>query len=121
MMPPRGALGAYIRIDGLQEALTVFDSHRQAAVEMGRTMLAIGSPLRYARPVEARRHMLRDGIAAMQREIPALVAAEFEKGAGIGQRAEDAIRRTALTHVQRRTPVVTGKLRDSFTVKRGRR
>lgn len=111
---------AFIRIDGLTEALTVFDSMDQASKELGRLMLAIGSPLRYARPQEARRHMLRDGVAASQALIPSLIAAEFDQGAAIGKAAEDAIRRTVLTQVQRRTPVRTGRLRDSFTVKRGR-
>ena len=132
-MAGKGALGVHARIEGLDQANKVFASYREAATEVDRLALVIGSPLSYAMGIETGRrpgggvarkaggaHMLRDGMEATQEQIPSLLAAEFERGAAVGKAIEDAIRRTTLTHVQRRTPVKSGRLRDSFTVRRGK-
>lgn len=128
-MPPIN--GAYIQITGADQAGAYLKRLSEASRDVGQTRLTVGSPLVYSFGIEtgrtrrgrvARRaggaFMLHLGLAAAQRHLPALIARAIETGdRGAGKQVEDAIRRTVLGQVQRRTPVRTGRLRSSFVVR----
>lgn len=88
-----------------------------AVQDAGRLRLLGGFTAPYARRVEARRGMLAAGTEATRAQISALILSDLTARRKV---QTDAIRRVWATEVQRRTPVRTGRLRDSFTVLTGR-
>jgi hypothetical protein len=126
--------GAFVAVNvDMKTAATYFGTLEQAAAEVGALRLVAGSPLPYAYGIEtgrtrtgrvARRlggaHMLRAGMEAASDTIESLVMAHLARPGRGGKAMEDGIRRTVLGEVQRRTPVRSGRLRDSFVVRAGR-
>lgn len=87
------------------------------------------SPLVYAFGIETGYHrrgglaraaggafMMREGLADVKDRIGPLISASFEGGPSAVPLAEANIGRMVVAAVQRRTPVVSGRLRDSFRV-----
>lgn len=116
--------GLFVRVTGLDEAQQYFKMLADGARGIASLRLVAGSPLPYARGIETGTHrkagpawMLRGGLEATQGQIPSLVAAMLLHGTAAGKDTTDAIRRTLLGNIQRRTPVRTGRLRDSFIVR----
>jgi hypothetical protein len=116
--------GIFVRVVGLPDALDYFKTLAAGAAGIASLRLVAGSPLPYARGIETGTHraagpawMLRGGLAETQAQIPPLIAAMLTHGTAAGKDTTDAIRRTLLGNIQRRTPVRTGRLRDSFIVR----
>lgn len=124
--------GAFITVD-MATAATYLGRLEDAAAQVGAQRLVAGSPLPYGGPIEigftrtgrvARRaggaFMLRDGMNAATAKVESLVVAHLTAPGKGGKGLEDGIRRTVLGEVQARTPVRSGRLRDSFVVRAGR-
>ena len=119
--------GLYLAVTGTEQAGAAMDTLEAGARSLAAMRLVAGSPLRYAHAIEVGSHrkkgpawMLRGGLAASQGQIPALIQAMISHGSAAGKDTTDAIRRTLLGNIQWRTPVKTGRLRDSFTVRGAR-
>jgi len=123
----------FVTVDGLPVAMRYFATMQAAMREVDHLRLVAGSALDYAYGIEtgrtrrgrvARRlggaFMVARGLEETQLMIPGLIVRMLEQGSGAGKDTTDAIRRTLLGHIQARTPVRTGRLRDSFVVKAGR-
>lgn len=115
-----------IRVDS-DKALRYLSQVRQTAQAWGRSRTVVYSQLPYAAGIEtgytrrgrlARRaggaFMLRDGLAEAQPRIGPLISDSFERGPSAVPLAEANIGRMVVAAVQRRTPVRSGNLRDSF-------
>jgi hypothetical protein len=124
------ANGIFVRVTGTEGARRYFKTLADGAESIGALHLVAGSTVPYAYGIETGRDrsgqrrrraggawMLRDGLRVTQEQIPILVAAMLTRGSAAGKDTTDAIRRTLLGNVQRRTPVRTGRLRDSFIVR----
>jgi hypothetical protein len=122
--------GLFVRVVGIDEAQRYFATLADGARGIASLRLVAGSPVPYSYGIETghdrsgrlRRRaggawMLRGGLAETREQIPTLIAAMLTHGTAAGKDTTDAIRRTLLGNVQRRTPVRTGRLRDSFIVR----
>lgn len=124
--------GTFVAVD-MRMAANYLGSIEEAAAQVGAQRLVAGSPLPYAHGIEtgrtrtgrvARRlggaYMLRAGMEAANARVESLIVAHLERPGKGGKALEDGIRRTVLGEVQARTPVRSGRLRDSFVVRAGR-
>jgi hypothetical protein len=100
---------------------------RQTAERWGRSRTTVQSALVYAYGIETGRHrrgslarraggayMLRKGLDETKGRIRPLIRDSFERGPSAVPLAEANIGRMVVAAVRRYTPVVSGRLRDSF-------
>src|SRR5215210_5698836 len=119
--------GTHIRVDS-DNALLYLSQLRDTARRWGRSRTTVGSDLPYAFGIEtgrtrrgrlARRaggaYMLRRGLDDAKPRIKPLIVAAFERGTSqdVGL-AEANIGRMIVASIRKYTPVVSGRLRDSF-------
>jgi hypothetical protein len=115
-----------IRVDS-DKALAYLSQVRATAQRWGRSRTVVSSPLVYAFGVETGHHrggslarkaggafMMREGLAEVEPRIGPLIAGGFDKGPSIVPLMEANIGRMVVAAIQRRTPVRSGNLRDSF-------
>lgn len=115
-----------IRVDS-DDALKYLMRIGQTAERWGRSRTTVGSPLVYAFGIETGRHrrgglarraggafMLREGLADVEEHMMDLIVESFARGPSAVPLAEANIGRMVVAAVRRHTPVVSGKLRDSF-------
>lgn len=115
-----------IRVDS-DDALKYLMRVDQTAERWGRSRTTVGSPLVYAFGIETGRHrrgglarraggafMLREGLADVEEHMMDLIVESFARGPSAVPLAEANIGRMVVAAVRRHTPVVSGKLRDSF-------
>ncbi len=100
---------------------------RQTAQQWGRSRVVISTSLPYSYGIEtgyhrsgslARRaggaYMMREGLLDAEEHMQELIADSFVRGPSAVPLAEANIGRMVVAAVQRRTPVASGNLRDSF-------
>lgn len=115
-----------IRVDS-DKALKYLSQLRQTAQAWGRSRTVISSSEPYLFGIETGRHrggrlarraggafMMRDGLEEAKPRIGPLISDSFERGPSAVPLAEANIGRMVVAAVQRRTPVRSGNLRDSF-------
>lgn len=130
-MATRAGGGLFVEVDSAA-ATRYLSSLADATAALGRMRLVAGSPVPYAYGIETGRtrsgrvararggaRMVEHGMAETRRQIPRIVAQLLQRPTGgVAKDVEDAFRRTALGAIQSRTPVVFGRLRNSFVVRR---
>jgi hypothetical protein len=117
-----------VTLAGHERALSVLDLLGNAAREVGRTRLEIGTGLPYGHWIEegfylsgrpGRRraggaHMLRAGLEEMERAAPDAIARNLERGPGVVRNALAGVAARGTDIARQRTPVVSGSLRASI-------
>ncbi len=115
-----------VRVDS-DKAVKYLIQVRETCERWGRSRTVISSPLVYAYGIETGRHrggslarraggafMMREGLADTQEHMDELIIESFARGPSAVPLAEANIGRMVVAAVRRHTPVVSGKLRDSF-------
>jgi len=123
-------MAAEVRVEGLAGAVAALGRLEDAAATLGGATLEVFSALPYAYGIEtgrsprgrlARRlggaYMFRNGVDAGLRGVDAEVAAALPGGATAVAGALLGAGRRTVDEVRRRTPVVTGRLRNSVTMR----
>lgn len=115
-----------VRVDS-DKAMQYLIQVRQTAERWGRSRTVISSNLPYTYGIETGRHrrgglarraggayMLREGLADTEEHMGDLIVESFARGPSAVPLAEANIGRMVVAAVRRHTPVVSGRLRDSF-------
>lgn len=119
-----------VKVQGIEQVLGALGQIQQGAEMVGNAELIVASDLKYAYGIEtgrtprgrlARRiggaYMFRSGVDAGLRGFEAAVAAALPDGGPAVARVYLAAGRRTVDEVQRRTPVVTGRLRGSVQMR----
>lgn len=115
-----------IKVSGLDKARSLLGNLAAAAVHVNGPIISLASAVPYAYGIETGRHrggrrarraggafMFRDAITAMRPRVAPAIGKALFGGTAAVQRAKADLNRQAVEDVRKRTPVRSGRLRDS--------